>query len=70
MKKIFDSNFVFPFHSKIIIIPGTLAERERLHRIKLREQKAIWDEEQRILANRRTRGLKINEISSKNISTD
>ncbi|KAH9416836.1 Hydrogen ion transmembrane transporter [Dermatophagoides pteronyssinus] len=33
----------------------TLAERERLHRIKLREQKLIWDEEQRILANRRTR---------------
>ncbi|KAF7491017.1 hypothetical protein SSS_06682 [Sarcoptes scabiei] len=33
----------------------TLAERERLHRKNLREQKAIWDAEQKILADRRTR---------------
>lgn len=36
---------------------GTLEHREMLHRENLRAKKVIWDEEQRKLASKRTRGL-------------
>lgn len=38
---------------------GTLEQREKLHRENLRAKKVIWDEEQRKIASKRTRGMSL-----------
>lgn len=45
------------FTNKFAYLIGTLEQREKLHRENLRAKKAIWDEEQRKIASKRTRGL-------------